>query len=124
MKLTGKQTWVFENPLFVNAAGTATGPKEKDGPLGSLFDKTYDEMHCNQKNWEMAERQLMEDAINSALQKQNLKKSDIDLLLAGGSFKSKCDRQLRRQTSENSVPLSVRRLFDINGNDCRRIRAH
>ncbi len=31
----------------------------------------------------MAERQLMEDAINSALQKQNLKKSDIDLLLAG-----------------------------------------
>nr|MDH3093428.1 stage V sporulation protein AD [Bacillus velezensis] len=83
MKLTGKQTWVFENPLFVNAAGTAAGPKEKDGPLGSLFDKTYDEMHCNQKNWEMAERQLMEDAINSALQKQNLKKSDIDLLLAG-----------------------------------------
>ncbi len=29
MKLTGKQTWVFENPLFVNAAGTAAGPKEK-----------------------------------------------------------------------------------------------
>ncbi len=29
MKLTGKQTWVFENPLFVNSAGTAAGPKEK-----------------------------------------------------------------------------------------------
>lgn len=49
MKLTGKQTWVFEHPIFVNSAGTAAGPKEKDGPLGSLFDKTYDEMHCNQK---------------------------------------------------------------------------
>ena len=42
--------------------------RKKRLPLGSLFDKTYDEMHCNQKNWEMAERQLMEDAINSALQ--------------------------------------------------------
>lgn len=31
MKLTGKQTWVFEHPLFVNSAGTATGPKEKTG---------------------------------------------------------------------------------------------
>lgn len=70
MKLTGKQTWVFEHPIFVNSAGTAAGPKEKDGPLGSLFDKTYDEMHCNQKSWEMAERQLMEDAVNVALQKK------------------------------------------------------
>lgn len=59
------------------------GPKEKDGPLGSLFDKTYDEMHCNQKSWEMAERRLMEDAVNVALQKNNLTKDDIDLLLAG-----------------------------------------
>ncbi|MCY9219046.1 stage V sporulation protein AD, partial [Bacillus haynesii] len=53
------------------------------GPLGHLFDKTYDEMHCNQKNWEMAERKLMEDAVQSALSKQNLKKEDIDIFLAG-----------------------------------------
>ncbi|MBU8681688.1 stage V sporulation protein AD [Bacillus haynesii] len=83
MKLTGKQTWEFENPLFVNSSGTAVGPKEKEGPLGHLFDKTYDEMHCNQKNWEMAERKLMEDAVQSALSKQNLKKEDIDIFLAG-----------------------------------------
>ncbi|EMI12137.1 stage v sporulation protein ad [Bacillus stratosphericus LAMA 585] len=40
-------------------------------------------MHCYQKNWEMAERQLMDDAISMALSKANLQKSDIDLLLAG-----------------------------------------
>ena len=29
MKLTGKQSWVFEHKLYVNAEGTAAGPKEK-----------------------------------------------------------------------------------------------
>ena len=58
MKLTGKQTWVFENRMFVNSSGTAVRyQRKKKDRLDSLFDKTYDEMHCNQKNWEMAERQ-------------------------------------------------------------------
>lgn len=83
MKLKGKQSWVFEHKLYVNAEGTAAGPKEKEGPIGHLIDKTYDEMHCDQKNWEMAERKLMDDAISNALAKANLQKSDIDLLLAG-----------------------------------------
>ncbi|MGV2541792.1 stage V sporulation protein AD, partial [Bacillus pumilus] len=38
---------------------------------------------CYQKNWAMAERQLMDDAISTALSKANLQKSDVDLLLAG-----------------------------------------
>ncbi|CAM5259757.1 stage V sporulation protein AD [Bacillus safensis FO-36b] [Bacillus safensis subsp. safensis] len=45
--------------------------KEKEGPIGHLIDKTYDEMHCDQKNWEMAERKLMDDAISTALSKAN-----------------------------------------------------
>lgn len=75
MKLTGKQSWVFEHKLYVNAEGTAAGPKEKEGPIGHLIDKTYDEMHCDQKNWEMAERKLMDDAISTALSKANLQKA-------------------------------------------------
>ncbi|MGG3574913.1 stage V sporulation protein AD [Bacillus gobiensis] len=83
MKLIGKQTWKFQNPLFINSSGTAVGPKEKAGPLGHKFDKTYDDLHCNQDNWELAERQLMEDAINNALNKGSLTNDDIDLFLAG-----------------------------------------
>lgn len=33
MRLTGKQTWVFQNDIYVNATGTAVGPKEAEGLL-------------------------------------------------------------------------------------------
>ncbi|MFD3447897.1 stage V sporulation protein AD [Microbacteriaceae bacterium 4G12] len=83
MRLTGKQTWVFQNNLYVTATGTAVGPMEAAGPLGNCFDVTYDHLHCNEDNWELAERRLMSDSIQQALKKANLQSSDIDLLLAG-----------------------------------------
>jgi stage V sporulation protein AD len=83
MKLTGKQTWQFENPLFVQSSGTAVGPKEADGPLGQLFDVKHKELHCGEDNWELAERRLMEQAIEQCLLKGNKTKDDIDLFLAG-----------------------------------------
>jgi stage V sporulation protein AD len=83
MKLTGKQTWQFENPLFVQSSGTAVGPKEADGPLGQLFDVKHKELHCGEDNWELAERRLMEQAIEQCLMKGNKTKDDIDLFLAG-----------------------------------------
>jgi stage V sporulation protein AD len=83
MNLLGRQTWKFTNSIYLNAAGTAAGPMESEGPLGSFFDKTYNNLHCGQKNWELAERQLMEDAINTCLQKAKLQPEDINFLLAG-----------------------------------------
>lgn len=83
MRLMGKQTWQFENRLFVQSSGTAAGPKEADGPFGKLYDKTYDDLHCGEDNWELAERRLMEDAIEYALKKGNYTKEDIDFFLAG-----------------------------------------
>lgn len=83
MNLLGRQTWKFANNVYLNAAGTAVGPMESEGPLGSYFDKTYNNLHCGQKNWELAERQLMEDAINACLQKVKMKPEDINFLLAG-----------------------------------------
>jgi stage V sporulation protein AD len=83
MKLRGKQTWQFENPLFVHSSGTAVGPMEADGPLGKLFDIKHKELHCGEENWELAERRLMEQAIEKCLTKGNKTIDDIDLLLAG-----------------------------------------
>lgn len=83
LKLTGKQTWQFENPLFVHSSGTAVGPKEADGPLGQYFDIKHKELHCGEDNWELAERRLMEQAVEQCLTKGNKTIDDIDLFLAG-----------------------------------------
>jgi stage V sporulation protein AD len=83
MRLTGKQTWVFENDVYVNETGTAVGPDELQGPLGSKFDVTYEELYCGEDNWELAERKLMRDAVNKCVQKANITINDVDVMLAG-----------------------------------------
>ncbi|MBY6084996.1 stage V sporulation protein AD [Priestia flexa] len=83
MRKAGKQTWVYENLVYINAAGTAVGPKEADGPLGSTFDITHKDLHCEEANWELAERKLMRESIDSCLGKMNLSYEDVDLFLAG-----------------------------------------
>jgi stage V sporulation protein AD len=83
MRLTGKQTWVFENDVYLNETGTAVGPDEKEGPLSKKFDVTYEDLYCGEDNWELAERKLMRDAVNNCLQKANVTIDDIDVMLAG-----------------------------------------
>ncbi|MFC0188398.1 stage V sporulation protein AD [Fictibacillus aquaticus] len=82
MKLLGRQTWQFAD-VFLNTAGTAVGPLESEGPLGDFYDKAYNNLHCNEKNWELAERRLMEDAVSSCLAKAKLTEKDINFFLAG-----------------------------------------
>ena len=53
----------------MNATGTAVGPKEAEGPLGKEFDISYGDLHCGEENWELAERRLMSDSIQQAVQK-------------------------------------------------------
>ncbi|WP_420829067.1 stage V sporulation protein AD [Brevibacillus fulvus] len=78
-----RQTWQFTEDVRVQASATVVGPKEGKGPLASLFDKIYPDIYAGQKSWEKAERKLLEDAIQIALKKANLKEDQIDLLLAG-----------------------------------------
>ncbi|WP_416827084.1 stage V sporulation protein AD [Ectobacillus polymachus] len=83
MRLTGKQSWVFENGIYVNTTGTVVGPIEGAGPLKDSFDSYYDDLHCKEQNWELAERRLMQDSIKYALKKENLQPHHIDFFLAG-----------------------------------------
>ncbi len=83
MRLVGKQTWVFENEVYIQATGTAVGPLEAKGPLGSQFDVTHHDLYCGEKTWELAERRLMKEAIEVCLQKGNVKIDDVDFFLAG-----------------------------------------
>ncbi|MGG1687520.1 stage V sporulation protein AD [Pseudalkalibacillus sp. NRS-1564] len=79
---SGKQTWSFSN-VYLQSVGTATGPKEAEGPFGNSFDVTYANLHCNQANWELAERKLLEDAVMSCLKKKELAPDQVDVFVAG-----------------------------------------
>jgi len=78
----GAQSITFNN-VYIHQAAVAGGPKEKAGPLGSYFDKTYDDLYCGARTWEKAEIQLLRDALDLCLIKNNVALNDIDCFIAG-----------------------------------------
>ncbi|MBP0724283.1 stage V sporulation protein AD [Bacillus sp. RG28] len=83
MALVGKQTWEFTNGVYVQSTGTAVGPTEKEGPLSETFDYSFNNLHCDEENWELAERALMRKAIQICIDKSGKNTDDIDVFLAG-----------------------------------------
>lgn len=79
----GKESWKFENSVYLQETGTAVGPLEFQGPLQEYFDVKYNEPYCGQKSWEQAESQLMRSAVQTVLNKCNLKDEDITVSFAG-----------------------------------------
>lgn len=75
-------TLKFDN-VYVSARATAVGPREKEGPLGSLFDKCFDDPYCDEKSFEKAERNLLYHACDLTIRKAKIDVSDIDLLIGG-----------------------------------------
>ncbi|GAE25489.1 stage V sporulation protein AD [Halalkalibacter wakoensis JCM 9140] len=83
MQRRGKQTWHFDQPVYIQGTGTAVGPEELKGPLGSYFDVTYNNLYADQDNWELAERKLMQDAVETALKNAEKKSEEMDYFFAG-----------------------------------------
>lgn len=81
--LVGKQSWVFENHPVITATGVSGGPFEANGNLSEDFDILHDDLWMGQDSYEKAQRILMEEAIDTALQKGNRKKEDVEFLIAG-----------------------------------------
>ncbi|WP_338472192.1 stage V sporulation protein AD [Niallia sp. XMNu-256] len=79
----GKQSWVFENQPVIAATGVTGGPFEANGKLAADFDLLHHDLWMGQDSYEKAQRTLMEEAIQIALQKGNLQKEDIEFLIAG-----------------------------------------
>lgn len=69
--------------VYVLSSGTAAGPKETAGPLGSQFDVTYTDYYAGQKSFETGEVVMMGDACKTAIHKAKLKEGEVDLFIAG-----------------------------------------
>lgn len=74
---------IFFNHVYVESRATAVGPLEASGPLQGLFDETFQDLYCFEKNFEQAERRLLASAVDHALRKSGLQVSDIDVIVAG-----------------------------------------
>lgn len=75
-------TFKFEN-VYVENTACVTGPYEKKGPLGSKFDKSYDDLYCGEKSYEASEVRLAEESVEILLRKARKSSKDINLIIAG-----------------------------------------
>lgn len=71
------------NNVYINDTSTITGPYESKGLLSKYFDKSYDDLYFGTKTWELAEVKLIEESIDILLNKLEITKFDIDVLISG-----------------------------------------
>jgi stage V sporulation protein AD len=81
--LQGHQTWVFDSKPTIIASAAVGGPHEAQGPLADDFDLLHEDFWLGQDSFEKAEKKLQEQACETAIKKANMKKEDVQFLLAG-----------------------------------------
>jgi stage V sporulation protein AD len=81
--LKGKQTWVFQNRPMITSTGVSGGPFEANGNLSADFDVLHDDLWMGKDSYEKAHRLLLEEAMQTALQKDNLQKDQVQFMIAG-----------------------------------------
>ncbi|BFT73455.1 MULTISPECIES: stage V sporulation protein AD [Paenibacillus] len=81
--LKGHQSWVFENRPVILSTGTVVGPDEGEGPLAEDFDIVHGDLTVGQKTWEKAEKALLEEAAQHALDNAGLTGGQIQFYIGG-----------------------------------------
>lgn len=79
----GTRTIRLDRPPRVIAHAGLAGKKESEGPLQSVFDRTFADTTFGEKGWEKAEQTLLRMTLGCALQKAKLPPSALDLICAG-----------------------------------------
>jgi len=79
----GRQTLRFPSRPVIISTGTAVGPREGQGPLGTGFDVVKKDTLFGEKSWEHAESHLLLEAAGAAVRKCGLTYADLDLMFAG-----------------------------------------
>ncbi|MCM3626582.1 stage V sporulation protein AD [Paenibacillus glycanilyticus] len=81
--LKGHQSWLFDNNPVISGAAAIVGPFEGQGPLAQDFDIVHGDLRLGQDSWEKAERMLLEEAANLAIEKSGITKESINFLVGG-----------------------------------------
>lgn len=79
----GKQSLVFDKPVYIMSSACIVGPKEGEGPLKDTFDEVVEDATFGKDSWEEGESELMKRAVAMAIRKAKVKVEDIRYLFAG-----------------------------------------
>lgn len=69
-------------PVIVGSAAVGT-KKEGEGPLGTEFDKIYEDSKAGESSWEKAESTFHREAVTRALASAATSPSEVDVIFAG-----------------------------------------
>ena len=82
-KKIGNQSVRFAHRPYFIGRGNIVGQKEGEGPLAACFDEILEDDMDGEKSWEKAECKMLEGAMEKALQRAELTKEEIDIMLSG-----------------------------------------
>lgn len=77
------RTWVFDQAPYIKSSAAVGGPFEANGPLADDFDLLHEDIWLGQDSFEKAEKILMENACEHAIDKAGIPKESIQFFLAG-----------------------------------------
>lgn len=81
--LKGHQTWVFESKPVIIGSAAVGGPFEAKGALAEDFDYLHEDVWLGQDSFEKAEKKLLEQAAETAIEKAKMKKEDVQFFISG-----------------------------------------
>lgn len=82
MKKVGSYSLCFDG-VYLQETAVVVGPLEGKGPLKATFDKIFEDNYNGKKNWELAEKELIKEALTILLKKSELTNKDINLYVGG-----------------------------------------
>ncbi|NLY76363.1 MAG: stage V sporulation protein AD [Firmicutes bacterium] len=81
--LKGQQSWLFQSRPVIRATGAVGGPFEAEGAIAEDFDLLHGDIWLGETSFEKAEKKLMEQACEIAIERSGLKKEDLQFFLCG-----------------------------------------
>ncbi len=78
-----KSQTVKVNNVFIDSIGIIVGKKEKEGPLGKYFKNHIKDSYFNQSSFELAQKELSNQAIKLAISKSRYESKDIEIAFGG-----------------------------------------
>lgn len=81
--LQGHQTWVFKSKPVIIASAVVGGPFEAKGAVADDFDYLHEDVWLGQDSVEKAEKKMLEQACQTAIEKGEMKKEDVNFFISG-----------------------------------------